>query len=117
MTKKECKKFTAGFFKAFSWKLKTLKEETAKVRSRFHTVANNDDKLVLVQILRDHTIECGNLRTELNTIFRLAKMEARDYPEYEEAVRESRETDIYIFGVYTELKKLAKSNCESQEQG
>lgn len=117
MTKKECKKFTAGFFKAFSWKLKTLKEETVKVRCRFHTVANNDDRLVLVQILRDYTIECGNLRMELNTIFRLAKMEARDYPEYEAALRECRDADLYIFGVYTELKKLAQSNCESQEQG
>ncbi len=117
MTKKECKKFTAGFFKSFYWRLKTLEDATAQVRARFHNAASETERLMIVQILRDHTIACGNLRMELNMIFRLAKMDARDYSEYEAAIREFQKTDIYIFKVYSELKRLANSNCESQEQG
>lgn len=117
MTKKECKKFTAGFFKAFSWRLKTLKDETAQARSRFHNAVYESERFMIVQILRDNTIACGNLRMELNMIFRLAKMNAIGYSEYEAAIREFQKTDNYIFNVYSELKRLAKSNCESQEQG
>lgn len=118
MTKKECKKFTASFFKAFHWRLKTLEDATRKTMSRnlmYQMEDGSDPNVILVQLetIRDFVVEVGNLRTMLNAIFRSAKMEATDYPEYDFALHEWQKTDRFIFNSYAELKERAKAAHKS----
>lgn len=122
MTKKECKKFTAGFFKSFHMRLKTLEDAARKTMSRnlmYQMEDGSDPNVTLVKLeeLRDCVVEVGNLRTMLNAIFRSAKMEATDYPEYDFALHEWQKTDRFIFNSYAELKERAKAAHKSREQG